>query len=130
MANKNKGEVSFEVNEKSYTMRFSANALCELEDVLNMGVNDVAEQMAKPKNLRIKTVRGIFWAGLRDCHPEITITQAGELIQDLTLPRCLELIGKAFTLAFQDSTKSRPQQPTVKTEAVGKAEAVGTGLLS
>jgi hypothetical protein len=118
LANKNKGEVSFEVNEKSYTMRFSANALCELEDVLNMGVNDVAEQMAKPKNLRIKTVRGIFWAGLRDYHPEITITQAGELI------------GKAFTLAFQDSTKSRPQQPTVKTEAVGKVEAVGTGLLS
>jgi hypothetical protein len=128
LANKNRGEVSFEANEKSYTMRFSANALCELEDVLNMGVNDVAEQMSKPKNLRIKTVRGIFWAGLRDYHPEITIQQAGELIQDITLPRCLELIGKAFNLAFQDSTKVRPQQPGPTVPA--KIEAAGTGLLS
>jgi len=129
LANKNKGEVSFEANERSYTMRFSANALCELEDVLNMGVNDVAEQMSKPKNLRIKTVRGIFWAGLRDHHPEITIQKAGDIIQDISLPRCLELIGKAFNLAFQDSTKVRPQQPGSVVPATTDA-IDGTGLHS
>lgn len=128
MANRFKGEVTFEAGEKSYTMRFSANALCELEDAIGMGVNSVAIQLADPASLRLKMVRAVFWAGLRDHHPEITLLQAGEIVTDLSLTKSMEMVSKAFELAFQDNSKSRPQKPAAKTEAVGTAG--GTGLLS
>lgn len=129
MANKLKGEVSFEVGEKSYTMRFSANALCELEDATDMGINAVASQISDPANLRLKTVRAVFWAGLRDHHPEMTLHQAGEIVTEITLPKALELVGSAFELAFQEEPKARPSKPGPASPAK-KETAAGTGLLS
>ncbi len=128
MANKLKGEVSFQSGEKTYTMRFSANALCELEDALEMGVNTVATQLANPESMRLKMVRVVFWAGLRDHHPEITLHQAGEIITDVSLTAAMGLVSKAFELAFQDNSKAHPQRPGSKSPAV-KGE-VGTGMLS
>lgn len=130
MANRSKGEVSFEANGQSYTMRFSANALCELEDALDMGVTAVAIQMSSPENLRMRTVRAVLWAGLRDHHPNITQQEAGELVMEITFPKALELIGKAFEIAFhQEPVKVRPQKPGQASPAE-KTESAGTGLLS
>jgi hypothetical protein len=128
VANKFKGDVSFETGEKTYTMRFSANALCELEDALEMGVNAVAKQLANPESMRLKMVRVVFWAGLRDHHPEITLHQAGEIITDVSLTQAMGVVSKAFELAFQDNSKAHPQKPGQKGPVV-KGEA-GTGLQS
>lgn len=128
MANKFKGDVSFESGEKTYTMRFSANALCELEDALEMGVNAIATHLANPESMRWKMVRVVFWAGLRDHHQEITLHQAGEIITDISPTAAMGLISKAFELAFQDNSKAHPPKPGQKSPAV-KGEA-GTGLLS
>jgi hypothetical protein len=130
LANKLKGEVSFEANDQSYTMRFSTNALCELEDALDMGINAVAEQLSKPDTLRLKTVRAVFWAGLRDHHPGMTVDDAGNLVSDITMPKALELIGKAFELTFQDAPKVRPPKPGQVAGPASKAPSAGTGLLS
>ena len=128
MANKFKGDVSFDAGEKTYTMRFSANALCEIEDALGMGVNAVATQLANPESMRLKMVRVVFWAGLRDHHPEITLHQAGEIITDVSLTKSMALVSQSFQLAFQDNSKAHPQKPGQKSPAA-KGEA-GTGLLS
>jgi hypothetical protein len=128
LANRFKGEVAFEAGEASYTMRFSANALCELEDALEMGVNTVATQLANPESMRLKMVRVVFWAGLRDHHPDITLHQAGEIITDVSLTKAMGLVSRAFELAFQDNSKTHPQKPGQKSPAA-KGEA-GTGLLS
>jgi hypothetical protein len=113
-------------------MRFSANALCELEDLLDMGVNAVAAQLSNVESLRLKTVRAIFWAGLRDRHPKITLQQAGELVTEITLPRAMEMIGTAFQLAFQDTPKARPPKPgsVVPAKTEPEPELDGTGLHS
>lgn len=128
MANKFRGDVSFESFEKTYTMRFSANALCEMEDALGMGVNAVATKLANPESMRLTMVRSVFWAGLHDHHPEITLRQAGEIITDISLTAAMGLVSKAFELAFQDNSKTHPQKPGQKSPAM-KGEA-GTGLLS
>lgn len=128
MANKFKGDVSFESGDKTYTMRYSANALCELEDALDMGVNAIATRLANPESMRWKMVRVVFWAGLRDHHQEITLHQAGEMITDISATAAMELISKAFELAFQDNSKAHPQKPGQKGPAA-KAEA-GTGWVS
>lgn len=129
MANKFRGDVSFESGGQTYTMRFSANALCELEDALEMGVNAVASQLANPESMRLKMVRVVFWAGLRDHHPEITLHQAGEIITDVSLTAAMGLVSKAFELAFQDNSKTHPPQPGKKSPEV-KSGSAGTGLLS
>lgn len=129
MANKHKGEVSFEVAGVNYTMRFSANALCELEDALDMGINAVATQLGNPASLRLKTVRAVFWAGLRDHHPDMTTVQAGDLVTELGIPRAIELVGKAFELTFQDAPKVRPLKPGQPGPATTDQPA-GTGLHS
>lgn len=130
MANRFKGEVPFEANEKTYTMRFSANALCELEGVTGIGVNAVANQIANPETLRLTMVRAVFWAGLRDHHPEITLHQAGEIITDISLTKAMELVSKSFELAFQDNSKSVPQKPGRTSPAKLDENAAGTGLAS
>lgn len=128
MANPVKGEVSFEANEKVYKMRFSANALCELEDQVGMGINAIATQLADPNNLRLKTVRAVFWASLLDYHPDITLRQAGDLVTEINMTEALKLITKAFELTFQDAPKVRPPKPGSVSPA--NKEAAGTGLLS
>lgn len=129
MANRFKGEVSFDCGDKPYIMRFSANALCELEDALGMGVNAVATQMSDPSTMRLTMVRTVFWAGLRDHHPDVTLHQAGEIITDLSLTKAMELVSKAFELAFQGNDNPRPQKPGQKSPAV-QSGTVGTGLPS
>jgi len=128
VANKFKGDVSFESGEKTYTMRFSANALCEIEEALGMGINTVSNLLADKETMRLKMVRVVFWAGLRDHHPETTLHQAGEIITDLSLGEAMLLVSKAFQLAFQDNSQAHPQKPGQKSPAT--KSAAGTGLQS
>ena len=73
MANPEKGEVAFQVADAEYTLKFSTNAICELEERLNKGLNEIVANMA-----RVSVVRAMLWAGLRAHHPGDTACQAGQ----------------------------------------------------
>ena len=83
MANHHKGEVDFTVAKKVYTFAFSINAMCEMEAALGGNVVDLANMMSDPAKMSIKTMRTVFWAGLRDHHEELTEVDAGRLMNDL-----------------------------------------------
>jgi hypothetical protein len=102
MANPSRGSVAFQVGERAYTMSFSVNALCELEDHLGMPVAQIASGMEKAENVRMSTVRALIWAGLRDHHPDTQLKDAGALATEAGIPACMEAIGKAFALAFPE----------------------------
>ena len=110
MTNRVKGEVPLKAGDRTYTLRFSANAICELEDQLDMGINQIAKQMADPEAMRMKTVIAVVWAGLRDHHPDITLAQAGEIITDASLIGSMEAVSEAFTVAFGEKEVD-PTQP-------------------
>lgn len=95
MANPARGEVAFTVADTEYTLKYSTNAICELEDRLNAGLNTIVGHMD-----RLSTVRGMLWAGLRAKHPDITIQQAGEIIDKCGMIAATEVIGKALKAAF------------------------------
>ena len=103
MGNPHKGEVEFTVGEKTYTLYFSINALCELEEALGGNVVELATLMADASKLSIKNVRTIFWAGLRDHHEAMSLTDAGRLMSDMGIAEAMELVAKAFTLSFPDT---------------------------
>ena len=107
MANKHRGEVELEVDGQTWTLRYSANALCELEDALNLGVAEIVETLQNPKGVRIKTLRALLWAGLRDRHPEMTLAMAGDLLTATGVPTAFEHVGQAIGRAFPQAKEAR-----------------------
>lgn len=112
MANPIKGEVSFESEGRQFKLVYNYNALCELEDLLGVGVNQINDLLADTKKMKLSTVRAVFWAGLREHHPEIDIRRAGEMITQLKVP-AIELVAKGLQLASPDpEAKGKgPQEP-------------------
>ena len=134
MANRQKGEVAFTAAGKSCKLRYSTNALCELEDITGRGVTDVMlelaswvpptddkgklleetqEQMqARGRKMRLSFVRDVFCAGLRDQLPDITVKEAGDMIQEIGgMMRAMDLINSAFAAGFDTGKKARPPKP-------------------
>lgn len=96
MANPHKGEVSFEASGKTWSLRYSTNALCELEDDLDRGIGDVIESLQTSP--RLNMLRAVLRAGLSG--HKVNQQQAGDLIDELGFDRTRELIGTAFARAF------------------------------
>lgn len=121
MANPHKGEVEFESGERSYTLRFSANAICEMEDALGRGVAEIGALLGNPETLHMKHVRAVFWAGLQEKH-KMTLDEAGEIITSIGLARVIELIGRAFEAAFpSEGGEANPPVPGQAQDGTGSA---------
>lgn len=109
MANAQRGEVGFEAGGRSYTMCFSINSLCEMEDVLGTGVHEFCRQLVAG-DVRLTTIRAAFWAGLREHHPDVSLTDAGNLIHAVGgAERALSLLGDALSLAFPSDNGAAPR---------------------
>jgi hypothetical protein len=100
VANKHKGEIEVEIDGKKLKMSFSSNALCELEDALDRNVNEIAQTMQDPQKVRLKDLRVIFWASMLDHQPDTSIDDTKKLMSSVLPAELVEMIGKAFTLAF------------------------------
>lgn len=103
MANPHRGSVAIQVGDRAYTLAFTVNALCELEDVLGKPVAKIADGLSDPNNVRMSTVRALLWAGLQDHHPGTDLKAAGLIASEAGIPVVMEAIGKAFSLAFPEA---------------------------
>ncbi|WEX07370.1 GTA-gp10 family protein [Chelativorans sp. AA-79] len=114
MANPIRGEVTLQAGDEAFTLSFSVNAIVELEDHLDLPVSKIANLLNDPENVRMKTVRALIWAALRDHHEHVTIIEAGKLATRVGVAGCMEKVGRAFQLAFPDAEDeektSRPQK--------------------
>jgi hypothetical protein len=98
VTNSIRGEVAL----GDHTLRFSVNAIIELEEEMGRGVDEIGQYMGSGK-IRMKDVRTMIWIGLKDRHPEITEEEAGEVATQVGIPFALEAVGKAFALAFPNA---------------------------
>jgi hypothetical protein len=103
MANRRKGEVELEAGADVYTLRFSTNAICSLEDDLGMGINEIGGLLGDPANFRMSTFRTIVKACVVG---NVTHEQAGDIIDAAGLEAVGAAIGKAFETAFPDAKPS------------------------
>lgn len=111
MANSNRGEVVLPVGGLEYKLSFSINAICELEDALNMPVAKIADGLNDAGNVRMSTIRTVVWAALRDHHEEVTVKEAGQIATDAGIPAVMSAIGQTFALAFPEvKGKANPQR--------------------
>jgi hypothetical protein len=118
MANAEKGEASFEFEGKSYTFVLSINALCELEDLLGQRINDTLAKLGNPNASDLRTMRAMLWAGLREHHPDVTLKQAGVMLQKMGLAGITALLNKGIERTFPRADADRPLED---------APAIGNG---
>ncbi|MDP2358019.1 MAG: gene transfer agent family protein [Beijerinckiaceae bacterium] len=95
MTNSLRGEVSL----GDHTLRFSVNALVELEEAMGQSVAEIAQYMGSG-SVRMKDVRTIIWIGLRGRNPDLKEAEAGDIASEVGIPAALEAVGRAFSLAF------------------------------
>jgi len=79
MANPIKGEVAFTVGGEPFTLVYSMDALVQLEDLTDLRFDEVASLVLKKRRLRM--MRAMFWAGLIEHHPGVTVLSAGEMMK-------------------------------------------------
>lgn len=114
MANPHKGEVAFEANGATYTLCFSIDALCSLEEATGKGIIAISNELSDPERLSLGMLRNVMWAGLRTYHPEIDVKAAGELIKSAGgVPVMVELIAKGFALAFPEPESGNSARPPI-----------------
>lgn len=108
MANPHRGQVSLVAGDATYTLSFSANALCELEDATGETVAQITRKLNDSDGASMKLVRSLVWAALQDHHPEVDLKKAGRIITDAGMVATMEAIGRAFELAFPAQEGDRP----------------------
>ena len=67
-----------------YTIRLDFNALAEWEGQ-DVGVDNALEMLQDPSKMNARQLRALIFCGLRQCHPSITIEEAGEMANGDTL---------------------------------------------
>ena len=99
-------EVEFDAEGKRYVLQYSHEALILLEDKLDKGLMKIMREVEswaqRPEDIRLGTIRNILWAGLHKHHPELTTSEAAELIGKIDggIVGAIELIGEGFQRAF------------------------------
>jgi len=122
MANPHRGEIAVDIGGAPYRLRFSTNAICELEDHLGEPINTIAARLARAETVGLRLARALFWGALRDHHADVTLTQAGELMDDLGAGAAMAHIGAAFRAAFPEPEAgqgARPPTPAARTRTAG-----------
>jgi hypothetical protein len=107
MANKQRGYVSIQL-DKARNLRFTTNALAELEDMLGHPVTKMDQD-----NVGIKTLRAMLWAALLDESPDLTIQEAGCLMDQGDMQEISASVSEALELAFgnNDNAKNKVSGP-------------------
>lgn len=94
MAKAIKGEVPFQADGKDYTFLLDLNALCEAEAHVS-GLMDGAADLSS-----VRSIRAVFWAGLIQHHPGLTLHDAGRVMQDLGLKEAAALVVDGMKASF------------------------------
>lgn len=97
MANPLRGEVGFEADGKSYTLRFGTNELVSLEQRLGVKARQFGEVLA---DASFEQVRAIFTIGLQRHHNGTTDEAAGDVMDAIGLQEVAGLIKRAIEASF------------------------------
>src|SRR5690349_6880771 len=101
MSNPHKGEVELEAGGETYTLRFSIDDICAVEEKTGKGFVALASAMSDPERMTVSGIRALLWGALRSSHPKVTLLDAGVLITKAggvvaIVPKLAEALERAF----------------------------------
>ncbi|WP_332717337.1 hypothetical protein [Pelagibacterium mangrovi] len=120
MANRQRGAVEIEAFDRTLTLRFSFNAMCEIEEHFDKSFDEVMSSL-NTKHPRLTTLRGVLWGAMCENQPRPSLSNIGELVDELGAEAIGAAISKAMEAAFPKSDAS---------ENPPKASKAGTGKTS
>ena len=95
MSNVYRGLVEIEL-DKTRQIRFTLNALAELEDKLGVSLSEL-----EGLNMGVKQIRTFLWAGLLHEEPELSEQAVGNMVDFDNIEYINEKINEAFQRATQ-----------------------------
>ena len=101
------GKIEFEVDGETYALQYGMNALIDLEDHYDCGIEEIGVKLSGEdgKAVRLGDVRQIFLAGLKQHQPDMDLVQAGNIMTSLGTTEVEKVVGKAFALAFPEAVQ-------------------------
>jgi hypothetical protein len=90
-----RGEVALDAAGKSYTLKFSTNALCEAENILDKPMAVIMAQLD-----RLAVLRVLMWAALQHKQPGVSLQDAGEIMDAAGMKAVVPALTDALNLAF------------------------------
>lgn len=112
MANLQKGEVSLPSGEETYTLSFSVNAFCYLEEADGRTFGEIIQELMDPKKLSMRQLRQFVHAGLLDYHPDLTVADAGRIIMKAGgVSSVMEAVGRGLEASLPDKEASGTPRP-------------------
>lgn len=101
MANPHRGDTA--VEGTPYTLCFSSNSVCEMEEHFGAPISEVGAML--DGSAKLSHIRAVLWFGLRRHHPELSEEDAGDVLDEIGHRAADELIGTAFQRAFPKAKK-------------------------
>lgn len=101
------GKKQFDALGESWTLAYGINALCRIEDALEI-VNVAEFQRVLQKDLSFSKLRTLFCCGLS---PAVTEERAGEIMQELGMEIVSDMIGDTMNAAFPDAKGNAVPKP-------------------
>lgn len=98
MANREKGEVAITIGGRAFTLCYSNNAIAELEQVADESIIGLLSRWASGG--RLSLLRLMLWGGLRKFHPDLSLIDVGNMLDDTTRDEGKQ-IGEGIAEAIQ-----------------------------
>ena len=112
MANNWTGEVEIEAGGRKLLFRLGVNELIEVQGDFGLADQDEAFALALKNLAGFKRHRDMVFRGLQLHHPDITIEQAGDLMNEIGMERVKEAIESALNLAFPEPKEGGEPRPS------------------
>lgn len=132
MANKYKGEISFEAGGEPFILRFSANAVVTMEEVFDKTIAQLGQDMmSNPEKLRMADIKKMFCIGLIDHYAEsnagVDQARAEVIFSRLGPVEATQVVIKAFTAAFEAPAGGQAAPVANPPQAMPAPTGTGTG---
>ena len=110
MSNPYRGEANFEVEGQAYRVRFSWNSAAEYEEAAGKPLSDALLDIAREK-LSARSLRAMIWAGLQEHHADVTLKDAGRLIDSMGRAEAQRVMAVALRYYFPELEEGADADP-------------------
>lgn len=104
MGNQHKGEVRIEAAGQSLVLKFTTNAICEIEGIFDKPFTRIMSEVEK-----ISVRRVLLWGAMLTGKPDVTLADAGDIMDAIGPKEAMRVIMETFAAAYPSEAKEGDQ---------------------
>ncbi|MEC5422128.1 hypothetical protein QGM71_01300 [Virgibacillus sp. C22-A2] len=89
-----------------YYLKYTTNRMVDFEDISGVGFMEAFGDLEDGK-LSFKVIRALIWSGLKHQNEDLTSEEAGDILDEVGLPKVLEKLPDAMSAIFPDDEKTK-----------------------